>query len=171
MLLVLIFFRTVRDGRRGVGFFFSTIGGDNRSGENGVEFNDENSADESAGVSSGVGDCSWTSIDPNGALCGRGDMSMSMSMPSVTPGEDAIGGVVATAHDSQHMKSVLRVGDVSGEMGELTLISGLEHIANEECTSWCWCVAWTKNMLTSAAYRLFVQSLSSIPLIYMHILR
>jgi hypothetical protein len=53
-----MFFRIVRDGRRGVGFFFSTRGGDSRSGEKGVEFRDENIADESAGVSSGVGDCS-----------------------------------------------------------------------------------------------------------------
>jgi hypothetical protein len=51
--------------------------------------------DVSVGVRSGVGDCSWTGNGQNGILCGSGDMSMSMSIESIAPGEeDGIGGVV-----------------------------------------------------------------------------
>lgn len=49
--------------------------------------------DESAGVGSGVGDCSCRSIATKGTLCGRGEKSISIK--SWAPGEDeGMGGVV-----------------------------------------------------------------------------
>jgi hypothetical protein len=51
------------------------------------------SNDVSEGVSSGVGDCNCIVL--KGILCGRGDMSRSMSMASWAPGdEEGMGGVV-----------------------------------------------------------------------------
>lgn len=49
----------------------------------------------SVGVKSGVGDCSWIVDVQKGILCGKGEMSRSMSIESFAPGEEeSIGGVV-----------------------------------------------------------------------------
>lgn len=49
----------------------------------------------SVGVKSGVGDCNWSVVVQKGILCGKGDMSRSMSIESFAPGdEESIGGVV-----------------------------------------------------------------------------
>jgi hypothetical protein len=86
----------VSDGLRGGCFFFSM--GCNRSGHIGSDVGGDIKFESVEGVSSGVGVCNWIATEWKGALCGRGESSISISMPSLTPGEeDATGGVVTNA--------------------------------------------------------------------------
>ena len=129
MQLVLKPFARASDGRRGPFFLSGNVscGGSSKGSEDGGEGID--SIEESTGVRSGVGDCSCSSTTVKGALCGSGDMSMSIA--STTPGEEeGTGGVFTLA--SIHIS----FGPTSSSRG-LTTVSSTKHVVREKSSPRC----------------------------------
>jgi hypothetical protein len=135
---VLKFLALVSEGRSSPGFLFSCGRLTCIDSKTMSDSNDEgiDSNDVSEGVRSGVGDCSCTV--QKGILCGRGDMSSSMSMASWAPGdEEGMGGVVRFpgAHVSQG-------GKEQEQLDVLTRPLEATQAIGEECSPRSWQL-WT----------------------------
>ncbi len=124
------------EGRRGP-FFLSrgrvSRGGSGKGSESGREGIGD--MEVSTGVRSGVGDCSCSPTTVNGALCGRGDISMSIA--SMTPGEEEGTGGVFTFTGIR-----VSIGQTCAP-GKHTTVATSKHVIREECSPWCWQL-WTK---------------------------
>ena len=135
-------FARASDGRRGPFFLSGRVncGGCGKGSEDGGEGIDN--SDESTGVRSGVGDCSCSSTTVKGALCGRGDMSMSIA--STTPGEEeGTGGVLTPA--SIHIS----IGHTS-TCRRHTIMASTKHVVREKSSP----RRWQLRAMTWSAYTL-----------------
>lgn len=133
-------FACASDGRRGPFFLSGRVncGGSGKGSEDGGEGID--SSDESTGVRSGVGDCSCSSTTVKGALCGSGDMSMSIA--SATPGEEeGTGGVFTLA--SIHIS----IGHTSTSRRHTTMASS-KHVVRKKSSP----RRWQLRTMTWSAY-------------------